>query len=140
MIQQDQPQSNIGALEALKAATRQVVQPAPRNENPGSPTVMSPVAPTARGGFQQKPQSMPASENFAEAFATKITSVEQEKAEIEKEQLVVEQELARVLKLQSGLTEKKKQLENRKGKLINIKDKLTALDKEISEALKFPSL
>ncbi len=140
MIQQDHPQSNPGAIEALKAATRQVVQPAPRDEHSGSPDHMNPVAPTARGESKQKLQSMPASANLAEAFVRKITSVEQEKAKIEQEQLVVEQELARVEKLQSGLTEKKKQLENRRGKLINVKDKLTALDREISEVLKFPSL
>lgn len=120
MIPNDHPQSNPEAIEALKAATRQVVQPTPSNdENP-----------------KQKLESMPASETFAEAFVRKITSVEQEKAKIEKEQLVVEQELARVEKFQSSLTEKKKQLENRKTELIKVKDKLKELDKEMSDVLK----
>lgn len=141
MVQQDHPQSNPGAIEALKAATRQVGQPAPRDEHFGSPTVESPVTHTARGEPKQKLQSKPAaSANFAEAFVRKITAVEQEKAKIEQEQLVVEQELARVLKLQSGLTEKKQQLEQRRNGLIHVKDKLSALDKEINEMLKFPSL
>ncbi len=132
MVEKDHIQSNPGTIEALKAATRQVA------ENLGSATVTSPAAPTARGEPKQKPQLRPASENFAEAFAEKITSVEQEKIKIEQEQLVVDQELARVENLQSGLTEKKKQLENRRNELIKVKDKLTALDKEMSDALKSP--
>lgn len=134
MVEKDHPQSNPGVIEALKAATRQVVQLAPDNEP------------------KQKPQSTPASvlssfgeakpvfENFAEAFIKKITSVEQEKAKIEQEQLVVDQELSRVEKLQTDLFEKKKQLENRRNELIQVKDKLTALDKEINKLLKSPSL
>ena len=140
MVENDHPQSNQGAIEALKAATRQVVQPASRNGNPDSPIVMNPVADTARGESKQKLQSMRTHENFAEAFVKKITSVEQEKAKIEQEQLVVDQELARVEKLQSDLTEKKKQLEQRRNELTQVKDKLTALDKEMSEALEFSSL
>jgi predicted transcriptional regulator len=131
MIPNDQPQSNSEAIEALKAATRQVVQPTPSNdENPRSPTAASRMTHL---------ESMPASKTFTEAFVRKITSVEQEKAKIEKEQLVVEQELARVEKLQLSLTEKKKQLENRTTELIKVKDKLEELDKEMSDVLKFPS-
>ncbi len=143
MVQNDHLQSNPGAIEALKAATRQVVHPIRGDasngvqpaENPGSLAMTSPAAPTARGEPKQKPQLMPASGNFAEVFVRKITSIEQEKAKIEKEQLVVEQELSRVEKLQSDLTEKKKQLENRRNELIQVKDKLTALDKEMTDFL-----
>lgn len=142
------PQSNPGAIEALKAATRQVGQSAAIDENPGSPTVTY----TARGDRptlarppvgsepKQKPQSMPASETFAEAFVRKITSVEQEKAEIEKEQLAVDQELNRAEQLRLRLIEKKKQLENRRNELITVKDKLIALDEELSKVLDIPSL
>jgi len=126
MIENDHLQSNSGAIEALKAATRQVRQPAPRDEQFDLP--------------KQKPQPMTVFENFAEAFARKITSVEQEKVAIEKEQLVVEQELSQVEKLHTDLIEKKKQLENRKNELEQVKDKLAVLDKEISEALEFSSL
>ena len=126
MVQNDHLQSNSGAIEALKAATRQVVQPAPHDEQYDSP--------------KQKTQSTPAFENFAEAFIKKITAVEQEKAKIEQEQLVVEQELSRVEKIHTDLSEKKKQLEQRRNELIQVKDKLAALDKEISEALEFSSL
>lgn len=129
MVQNDHLQFNSEAIEALKAATRQVVESAPRNENPGSPTMTSPVADTARGEPKQKLQSMPASENFAEAFMRKITSVEQE-------QPVVEQELDRIEKLQSDLTEKKQQLENRRNELTKVEDKLKELDKEMSDVLK----
>lgn len=110
MVENNPPQSNPGAIEALKAATRQVVQPTPGSEP------------------KQKLESMPASETFADAFVRKITSVEQEKAKIEKEQLVVEQELDRVGKLQSGLIERKKQLDNRRNELTTVKDKLKELD------------
>ena len=123
-MQNDHSQSNPGVIEALKAATRQVRQPAPRDEQFDLP--------------KQKPQPMTVFENFAEAFVKKITSVEQEKVAIEKEQLVVEQELSRVEKLHTDLIEKKKQLETRRNELIKIKDKLTALDKEMSDALKSP--
>jgi hypothetical protein len=141
MVQQDHSQSNPGVIETLKAATRQVGQPSPRDEHFGSPTVESPVAHTARGEPERKLQSMPvASANSAEAFVRKITAVEQEKAKIEQEQLVVEQELARVKKLQLGLTEKKQQLEQRRNGLVRVKDKLSALDKEINEILQFSSL
>ncbi|MBU4466596.1 hypothetical protein KKF47_00845 [Patescibacteria group bacterium] len=162
MVEKDHIQSNPGTIEALKAATRQVRQPAPRDENSGSPAVVtSPVAHMARGELKQKPQSMPASalsgcllrrsgyegrvgevrpafENFAEAFIKKITSVEQERDKIEKEQLVVEQELSRVEKIHTDLFEKKKQLENRRNEFIKVNDKLKELDKEMSDALKSP--
>lgn len=122
MVQKDHPQFNLGAIEVLKAATRQVIQPTPNNENSG------------------ESQSIPASLNFVEAFVGKITSIEQEKAKIEKEQLVIDQELARIEKLQLGLIEKKKQLEQRRNELIQVKNKLITLDKEISEVIKSPSL
>lgn len=133
MAQRDHLRSDPGVIEALKAATRQVVQPAPHDEHSGSPTMANPVA--TRGEPKQKPQSMPAPETFAEAFVRKITSVEQEKAAIEKEQVAVDQEIDRVLKLQTGLTEKKEQLENRRNELIKVKDKLKELDKEMSNVL-----
>ena len=142
MVQNDYPQSNPGVIEALKAATRQVVHPiggvasnGASNENSGSPAVTNPAAPTARGELKQKPQLRPASKNFAEAFVEKIMSVEQEKTKIEQEQLVVNQELTRVEKLQSGLFEKKKQLEQRRDELMQVKDKLAALDEEINKVL-----
>lgn len=137
MNQSNYPKSNPEAIEVLKAATRQVAQPAPRNEYSGSPTETNPAA---RSEPKQKPQSIPASANFAETFVRKITSIEQEKTKIEKEQLAVQQELDRVQKFQSDLTEKKKQLEQRRNELIQVKDQLTALDKEISEVLNSPSL
>ena len=117
-------QFNSGAIDALKAATHQVRQPAPRDEQFDSP--------------KQKPQPMPVFENFAEAFIKKITSVEQERDKIEKEQLVVEQELSRVEKIHTDLLEKKKQLENRRNEFIKVNDKLKELDKEMSDALKSP--
>ena len=113
-------QFNPGAIEALKAATRQVAQLATDNE------------------LKQKSLSKPVFENFAEAFIKKITSIEQKKAEIEKEQLVVEQELSRVEKIHTDLLEKKKQLENRRNEFIKVNDKLKELDKEMSDALKSP--
>ncbi len=128
MIQKDHPQPNQEAIEALKAATRQVVQPAPRNENPGSPTVASSVAHRAPGEPKQKLQSMPASENFAEAFVQKLTSIEKETAE-------VDEEMANVEKLWSSLVEKKKQLENRRNELTKVKDKITTLNKEMDDVL-----
>lgn len=140
MVQDNRPQFNPGVIEALKAATRQVVQSAPRNENFGLPAVTSPVAFRAPGESKQKLQSRRPPENFAEAFVGKITSVEQATAEIKQEQLIVDQELDRVAKLQSDLIAKKKQLENRSHELITVKDKLSALDKELSEALKLHSL
>lgn len=135
MIQQEQGKSNPGTIEALKAATRQVVQLAPRKENFSSPTVTSPVAAVVVGKPRQKSQPM-SYENFAEAFVEKITLVEQERAKIEKEQFVVDQELGRLEKIQSDLTEKKKQLETKSYELIKVKDKLKELDKEMSDTLK----
>jgi|GEM_PF-6096429 len=131
-------QINSATIAALKAATLQVARPASSEANFDSPIVMSLVAPTIPGGHKQKSQfqSTPASENFAEAFVGKITSVEQEKVEIEKEQLVVDQELSRAEQLRLDLITKKKQLENRRNELIAVKDKLAALDKELSEVLK----
>lgn len=140
MVQDNRPQFNPGVIEALKAATRQVVQSAPRNENPGSSVVTIPVAPKARSGPQQNPMSMPASGNFIETFVRKITAMEQENTEIEQEQFAVQQELDRVQKLQSGLTERKEQLEQRRNELLQVKNKLTAIDKEINDVLKSPSL
>lgn len=140
MIQTDQPKFNPDAVAALKAATRQVVQPAaPNIVNFGSPTA-SLVVKTDPGESKQTLQPSHPHKNFAEAFVGKITSVEQATAKIEQERLVVEQELDRVEQLQSDLIAKKKQLENRSQELITVKDKLTALDKELSEALKLPAL
>lgn len=140
MIQTEQSKFNPTVIEALKAATRQVVQPESSVANFGSPTVSSVFQTTASGALKQKIQSRRSSENFAEAFVGKITSVEQAIAEIKQEQLVVDQELSTVEQRQLDLIVKKKQLENRSNELITVKDKLNALDKELSEVLKFSSL
>ena len=92
MVENDHPQSNSEVIEALKAATRQVVHPVKGiasngvqpAENFGSPVVVtSPVAHTARGELKQKSQSTLVSENFAEEFVKKLASIEQEKAEVD---------------------------------------------------------
>lgn len=140
MIQTDQPKFNPDAIAALKAATRQVVKPAPSVADFGLPVVNPVVQTSDSGESKQKLQSRRPPENFAEAFVQKITSVEQATAEIEQEQIALDQELSRVEQLRSDLIAKKKQLENRSHELIIIKDKLAILDKELTEALKFSSL
>ncbi len=146
MIQTNQPQFNSSAIEALKAATRQVAQPASSSDaNFGLPAVTSSAIQTAPGEFNEPKHKLQSNQrrahgNFAEEFVEKITSVEKETAEIAKEQLVVAQELSQVEQRQSDLIAKKKQLADRSMELITVKDKLTALDKELGEVLKFSSI
>ena len=141
MIETDQPTFNPSAIEALKAATQQVIQSTPSSDQADSLTVLNPTIQTVTTSEpKQKSSSRRSTENFADAFVDKITSFERAIATLDQEQLAVEQELKLVAERQSDLVSSQTQLGNRRKDFITIKDKLTVLDKELSAVLKPASL
>lgn len=138
------PQFNLKTLETLKAARNQVVQAECPEHSRGADKSSSEdgqaVVAVSSVGVAQKSNKgyvkilvagqtpLAACDKFTEEFVQKITAMEQETAEVDKE-------IAKMEKIWLNLTEKKNQLEARRNELIKVRDKIITLNKEMGDVL-----